>query len=229
MLPDLSALDGSRQGFSPLAEGGSTIDEITTMGLSEFTIAIGPSMEPPAMALKKRFGIEYRVFDSVSGLNDTDSFMETLSMMNNGLVPSQFERQRRVLIDGMRDAHFFYGNKRVCLALETDLSIQISRLLDEMGADIRLAVVPVQSRHTHKIPAQEVNVADLFSIEGDFDVMISNSHAADTAKRLGSPLYQMGFPVYKVLGNNSKVTIGYRGTLTLVNDIANLLIKEAHR
>lgn len=227
MLPDLSALDGSRQGFSPLAMGGLSIGDIAAMGTSEFTIAIGPSMEPPAMALKKRFGIEYRVFDSVSGLNDTDIFMETLSVMSNSPVPSQFERQRRVLIDGMRDAHFYYGNKKVCLALEADLSIQISRLLDEMGADVKLAVIPVQSAHAHKIAAKEVNVADLFSIEGDFDIMISNSHAADTAKKLKSPLYQIGFPVYKVLGNNSKVTIGYRGTLTLVNEIANLLIKEA--
>ena len=64
--------------------------------------------------------------------------------------------------------------------------------------------------------------------KGNFDLLISNSHAEDTAKRLGAPLYQMGFPVYKVLGNSHKVTIGYRGTLGLINDIANLFL-EVHK
>ena len=58
--------------------------------------------------------------------------------------------------------------------------------------------------------------------------MISNSHAEDTAKRLGIPLYQTGFPVFKVLGNTSEITIGYRGTLALVNALGNLLAKEVH-
>ncbi|MBI1811711.1 MAG: nitrogenase iron-molybdenum cofactor biosynthesis protein NifN, partial [Nitrospirae bacterium] len=51
----------------------------------------------------------------------------------------------------------------------------------------------------------------------------------DTAKRLGAPLYQMGFPVYKVLGNNHRITIGYWGTLTMINEAANLLAKEVHQ
>jgi nitrogenase molybdenum-cofactor synthesis protein NifE len=228
MLPDLSALDGSRQGVSPLAEGGSTLDEITAMGLSEFTIAIGLSMESPAKMLKEKFGIEYRVFESLSGLRDTDIFLETLSVLSNRPVPSHLERQRSVLIDGMRDAHFYYGKKKVCLALEMDLAVQTSGWLSEMAVDIRLAVIPSHSHHANRIRAGEVRSGDLFSIEGDFDLLISSSHAEDAAKRLGTPLLQIGFPVYKVLGHSTRVTIGYRGTLMLINETANLLIKEAH-
>jgi nitrogenase molybdenum-iron protein alpha/beta subunit len=208
MLPDLSALDGSRQGFSSLSVGGTKIDEIRNMGASVFTIAIGACMEPAAMILKESFGIEYRVFESISGLKDTDMFMEALSKLSGKQSPAKYERQRRILIDGMRDAHFYYGSKKICLALERDLSLQMSIWLDEMGAEIEMV---------------DVNSEDLFSIQGDFDLLISNSHAEDTAKRLGVPLYQMGFPVYKILGNNHKVTIGYMGTLGLINDIANVL------
>jgi nitrogenase molybdenum-iron protein alpha/beta subunit len=208
MLPDLSALDGSRQGFSALALGGTTIDDIRAMGSSGFTIAIGASMESAAMLLKERFDVEYKVLESVSGLRDTGVLMETLSLLSGKTIPHKYDRQRRVLIDGMRDAHFYYGGKRICLALENDLSLQMSNWLGEMGPAIEMV---------------DVNSEDLFSIEGDFDLLISNSHAEDTAKRLGVPLYQMGFPVYKVLGNNHRVTIGYRGTLGLINDIANVL------
>jgi len=213
MLPDLSALDGSRQGMSPIATGGTSVDEISEMSKSEFTLAIGSSMEASAKKLKDRFGMEYRVFESIAGSRDTDMLMETLSMLRGRPVPEKYERQRRILTDGMRDAHFYYGNKKACLALENDLSLQAASWLDEMGAEIEIV---------------DVNSGDLFSVEGNFDLLISNSHAEDTAKRLGAPLYQMGFPVYKVLGNNHKVTIGYRGTLGLINDIANLFL-EVHK
>jgi len=213
ILPDLSALDGSRQGFSPLASGGTRIDEIEAMAASEFTIAIGASMENASKLLKEKCGIEYRVFESIAGLKDTDMFMETLSMLSGRQITPKYERQRRILIDGMRDAHFYYGNKRICLALEHDLCLQMSGWIDDMGADAA---------------SVDINTGDLFSIDGEFDLLIANSHAEDTAKRLGAPLYEMGFPVYKVLGNNNRVTIGYTGTLTMINEAAYLL-KEVHQ
>lgn len=226
MLPDLSALDGSRQGFSGLAEGGTRIEEIKKMARAGFTIAVGMSMEEPARALKERFGTEYRVFGSVAGLRDTDEFMETLSLL--GGRPSRHERQRRVLIDSMRDAHFYYAHRKVCLALEPDLSVQTSRWLVEMGASVELSVIPAYSEPARSIQAKKVVVGDLSAAEGDFDLLISNSHAEDAARRLGVPLYQAGFPVYKVLGNNSRLTIGYRGTLMGVHEVGNRLM-EVHR
>jgi nitrogenase molybdenum-iron protein alpha/beta subunit len=106
--------------------------------------------------------------------------------------------------------------------------VQISRLLYEMGANVKLAVIPAPSPNSSMIQAEEVRTGDLFSVRGDFDVLISNSHAVDTAKRIGVPLYQTGFPVYKILGNTARVTIGYRGALRLINGIGNSIIKEAH-
>lgn len=211
ILPDLSALDGSRQDFSVLATGGTKLEEILNMGRSEFTLALGLSMENAAKILKDRFGIEYRLFESISGLRQTDIFIETLSMLGNIEINRGFDRQRRILIDGMRDAHFYYGGKKICLATERDLSAQMASWLTEMGAEITIV---------------DVNSVDLFSLDGNFDLLISNSHAEDTAKRLGVKLYQMGFPVYKNLGYPSKLTIGYRGTLGLINEIANLLMKS---
>ncbi|HDO35542.1 MAG TPA: nitrogenase iron-molybdenum cofactor biosynthesis protein NifN, partial [Nitrospirae bacterium] len=224
ILPDLSALDGSRQEFSAIASGGTKTGEIATMGGSGVSIAIGLSMKGPARVLKERFGIEYRVIESVSGLRDMDAFMETLSAISGRRMPQRYERQRSVLVDGMRDAHSCLGNKKVCLALEPDLSVQISSVLERMGADVELSIISEYSMAAERIHAKSVVVGDLFSVEGDFDLLISNSHAEGTAGKLGVPLYQMGFPVYKVLGNTTKVTIGYRGTLTMINEIANLIL-----
>jgi nitrogenase molybdenum-iron cofactor biosynthesis protein NifN len=226
ILPDLSALDGSRQSISPLARGGTTRDELKGMDASRLTLAIGPGMERSARLLKERCSVGYEVFDSIAGLAASDHLMKILKDVSGGPLPSKYERRRAVLRDGMRDAHFFFGGKRICLALEPDLSVQTSEWLDEMGASVELAVVPTLSDAVDRIRSKEVRIGDLFSIEGDFDLLISNSHAESTAKRLGVPLYEIGFPVYKTLGYTSKVTTGYQGTLTMIHDAANFLMKK---
>ncbi len=228
MLPDLACLDGSRQGVSPLATGGTTMQEIRTMGSSGFTIALGASMEQPARLLQEQFGIAYRVFNSLAGIADTDAFIEVLGMLGHRNAHHRYERQRRILIDGMRDAHFFTAGKRAVIALETDHCIQVSHVLESIGMDVSLAVIPAPSGAASCIRAERVIAGDLSCLELGADVLISNSHAEDIAADLGMPLLQAGFPVYKVLGQTAQITLGYRGTLTLINDIANLLAKEVH-
>jgi nitrogenase molybdenum-iron protein alpha/beta subunit len=99
--------------------------------------------------------------------------------------------------------------------------------LHEAGADIELAVMPnVPARVADKVQAHNIIAGDMYSINGYFDLMVASSHGENTAKKLGIPLYQMGFPTYKVLGCTSRVTIGYMGSLALINDIANLVAKH---
>ncbi len=224
ILPDLSALDGSRQSFSPLAEGGTTVEDIQAMSSSDLTLAVGTSMEPAAKMLKDSCGIEYRVIEGLCGLQDTDRLMAILSEVSGRPTHRRYDRQRRILVDGMRDAHVFYGKKKVCLALEPDLALQTSRWLDEMGARVELAVIPTLAASADRILARSVELGDLFSIRGEFDLLVSSSHGSDTAQRLHSPLYQIGFPAYKVLGAASRVTIGYRGTLAMINEVGNLMM-----
>lgn len=231
MLPDLSALDGSRQGFSAIATGGTGLDEIKTMCDAEFTLAVGMSMESPARKLKEQFDIEFKVLGSIAGLRDTDTLMETLVLLSGNSIPSKYVRQRRILMDGMRDAHFYFGNKKVITALEPDLSVQTSHWLSEMGAETVLSVIPHAAASGKSIRARKVIIGDLRdvhnydtgNIQGKPDLLISNSHGEDTSQRSGIPLYQMGFPLYKLLGGNARMTVGYRGTLTLINDVANIL------
>ncbi|MHB8840394.1 MAG: nitrogenase component 1 [Candidatus Aquicultor sp.] len=210
-LPDLSCLDGSRQDFTALTSGGTRTSEIRAMGVSSFTLAVGASMDAPARGLRDRFRIDYQVFESISGLEDTNRFMQALSQLSGQSIPRKHERNRNILIDGMRDAHFYYGGAHFCLALEPDLTVQTARWIHEMGAEIEYAP------------------QDLHSINDDCDLLISSSHGEDTAHRLGIPLYQLGFPVYKVLGNTTKVTIGYKGTMTLINEVGTLLAHERPR
>ncbi|HEY6011104.1 MAG TPA: nitrogenase iron-molybdenum cofactor biosynthesis protein NifN, partial [Nitrospirota bacterium] len=226
ILPDLSALDGSRQVFSPLASGGIAVEDMEAMAGASFTIGLGMSMEPAAELLQRRFGIGYTVFDSISGLADSDRLMQALAEVSGRPMPERCERQRKVLVDAMRDAHSLFGGKKACIALEPDLAVQTSKWLEEMGAVVELAIIPALSEAADRIHAREVQIGDLFAAQGVFDVLIANSHAESASRRLGVPLYQMGFPVYKTLGYTSKITIGYRGTLTMINEVGSLMMKK---
>jgi nitrogenase molybdenum-cofactor synthesis protein NifE len=225
ILPDLSALDGSRQGISALALGGTTVESIRTMGDSLFTLVIGMSLVPAADLLHRHFGVGYQVFDGVTGMAGTDALLAELSRISGRPMPGRLHRQRLVLADGMRDAHEYFGGKKICLALEPDLAVQTSRWLTEMGATVDLAIVPTLSPAADRITARDVRIGGLSLIQGKFDAVIANSHAERTAGRIDAPLYEIGFPVYKSLGYTSKVTMGYRGTLTIINEVGSVLMK----
>jgi|WetSurMetagenome_2_1015567.scaffolds.fasta_scaffold01016_4 nitrogenase molybdenum-cofactor synthesis protein NifE len=224
MIPDLAALDGSRKGVSTLALGGVTAAELEDAANTEFTIAIGAGMELPARKIKESFGIEYKLFDSLCGLENPKIFLETLSMISGMPTPKRFDRQRMILADALGDAHFYTGGKKACIALEPDHAVVMSGLLDEMGTTVIRAVIPQYAASASSIRACETIVGDLNSVGRGFDILISNSHAAETAGKLEVPLYQTGFPVNRLLGATSRVTVGYRGTLNTISEIGNLLM-----
>lgn len=225
MLPDLSALDGSRQGMSALALGGTAVGTIRDrMSSALFTIALGRSLERAAALLKERCRMDYRVFDSIAGLADTDKLMETLSAISGRTPAERYERERRILVDGMRDAHSCFGSKRIALALEPDLALQTSCWLTGMGASPAQVVVPSGSPSLSTIPAGRVVIGDFSTVEGGIDLLIASSHGERTAQRLRAPLYQLGFPVYKVLGATARTTVGYRGTLLMIYEVANAMM-----
>ena len=58
--------------------------------------------------------------------------------------------------------------------------------------------------------------------------MITNSHAAETAQRLGVPLLRAGFPQYDLVGGYQRPWVGYRGTRQTLFDLANILVSNGH-
>jgi nitrogenase molybdenum-cofactor synthesis protein NifE len=223
LLPDLGALDGARAGFSPLASGGTTVDEITRIGMAGHTLVIGPSMEPAARALHARFGTPYTVLDAATGLAGTDALLTQLVLLSGVPVPDALERDRRVLVDAMRDAHTRVTGSRIALALEPDHAAALASILDEMAARPVCAVIPVAAPVARRIAAHEVVVGDFASVPGGVDLLVAGSHGRRTAGILGVPLYETGFPRSDDLGASRQLTVGYRGATAVIDAIGNLL------
>ncbi|MBI5230920.1 MAG: hypothetical protein HY876_02020, partial [Coriobacteriales bacterium] len=227
MLPDLGALDGSRRGVSAMAEGGITISEIRALGRSSHTIVIGASLEPIARRLSERFGTPFTSMEAAHGLAATDRLLATLTLLSGGAVPPRFERQRRVLVDAMRDAHLELSGSRVTLALEPDHALSLSALYDEIAADV-VAVVPTSPPHARRIAASEVVVGDFASTPDDTALLVASSRAARTAGTIGASHVVAGFPVLDRYGAARIVTLGYQGATELIDTSANLLVERGH-
>ncbi|HEY9711785.1 MAG TPA: nitrogenase iron-molybdenum cofactor biosynthesis protein NifN [Oculatellaceae cyanobacterium] len=230
-VPDLSAsLDGHLDdSFSSTTGGGTTVQELRAIGRSAFTLALGESVRGAAEILQERFGTPYKMFQQLTGLDAVDNFLLELAALSGTDVPEKYRRQRRQLQDAMLDTHFFFGRKRVSLALEPDLLWSTVWFLQSMGAEVQAAVTTTKSPLLEQLPVEKVVIGDLEDFEElaiASDLIITNSHGVRISKKLGIPLYRQGIPIFDRLGNGQFTKVGYRGTTQLLFDIGNILLED---
>jgi len=233
VLPDISgSLDGHiPDQFSPTTIGGTTIDEVRSMGGSIATLAIGQQMERAALELEMRTGVSYAVFDRLTGLEANDRFLMHLSNLSGKPVPHKYRRQRSQLVDAMLDGHFFFGGKKVAIGAEPDLLWALGSLMAEMGCEIAAAVTTTHSPLLEKMPCAGVLIGDLEDLEmraKGCDLLITHSHGRQAAERLGIPLFRAGLPCFDRLGANHRLSVGYRGTRDLTFQVGNLFLEHTH-
>ncbi|HRH78215.1 MAG TPA: nitrogenase component 1, partial [Cellvibrionaceae bacterium] len=130
--------------------------------------------------------------------------------------------------DAMLDTHFMIGQARVAIAANPDMLLGFERLLTTMGAEVVAAVVPDRAKSLEASSITTIQIGDLEDLErraraGRAQLMIANSHAAESAERLGVPLLRAGFPQYDLLGGFQRLWFGYRGTTQALFDLANLI------
>jgi nitrogenase molybdenum-iron protein NifN len=236
VVPDIGdSLDGHlvEAETSSLTIGGTPRSEIEIMGESAATLVIGPSLLKAATVLKTRTGVPDYHFAGLMGLDDCDAFTQALAEISGKPVPEKIERHRAQLQDAMVDSHFMIGFARVALAGDPDLVGMQVRFLTSMGAEIVSAVATHKHESLAALPIDKVIVGDLEDMEKEArsngaQLIVANSHAADTASRLGLPLLRAGFPQYDHVGGYARTWVGYRGTRQALFDLANLMLGQHH-
>ncbi len=237
-IPDISnALDGHIDDeVSPLSVGGIAVEDIRGAGRSMATLYVGDSLSKAALLLEERFGIPCYGFASVSGLAETDRFVAALSVISGRVIPEKQRRWRSRLMDAMVDSHYQFGNKRIALALEADHLKAMTCFLAGMGCEIQVAIAATRTRGLDKLPCGNIFVGDLEDLESaaaGADLLVANSNGRQAAAKLGIKAHlRTGLPVFDRLGAHQKVWVGYRGSMNLVFEVANLFqanAKEAQK
>lgn len=236
VLPDLSdSLDGhlTDMQFSPVTVGGTPVGEIRTLGEAAATLVIGRSLHDAADLLKAKTGAPEHRFDSLMGLEAMDAFIAALAEISGNPVPEKIERQREQLQDAMVDTHFMLGFARIAIAADPDLLYSLANFVAGMGCEVTAAVAPAKSPLLEAVPTARVKLGDLEDLElaireRGADLILCNSHAVETARRLGLPLLRAGFPQYDLIGGYQRLWVGYRGARQTLFDLANLLLSHGH-
>ena len=229
VLPDISgSLDGHiAPDWRGTTLGGTTLEQIRAAGASAYTIGVGEQTREGAQALREIAGTPFEVFERLTGLEVNDRLLQRLAQLSGRPVPAKYRRQRSQLLDAMLDGHFHTGGVKVAIGAEPDLLLAVGGLLHDMGAELRCCVSTTKSAAHALLPAEQVVLGDLEDLErgaADCDLLITHSHGRQAAERLQKPFLRVGFPVFDRIGNAHRCYVGYRGTMNLIFEIANLMI-----
>lgn len=233
-LPDLSdSLDGhlTKEGYTTLTTGGTRRADIASMGTSALTIVIGDSLGAAADLLRERTGLADVRLPGLSSLADCDAFIQALVDVSGQPAAARIVRQREQLLDALVDSYAALGDVRIAMGADADQLVALSRLLGDVGARLVTAVSPCSTPALEALPLEQVVVGDFEDLEehaqtAAAQLLIGNSHALQSAQRLGIPLLRAGFPQYDFYGAAARQWVGYRGARQLIFDIANLLAEQ---
>lgn len=232
LIPDLSgSLDGHLpdEQYNPLTTGGLLVADLKTAGESVITLVIGDSLKDAATSLQRRTGVPTHHFSHLMTIETVDQWLTTLSDVSGQQVAPRWCKQRKQLQDAMLDTHFMIGATRYAMASDADLLIAFDALMTSMGAELVAAVIPAKAVSVKKLAIGTVQIGDLEDLEFEAknkraQLLIGNSHAADSAERLSVPLLRAGFPQYDLIGGFQRCWVGYRGIQQVLFDLANMMI-----
>lgn len=250
LLPDLSEnLDGVfKEKYNRLPEDGTDIMDIKQMAAARATIEISNmNMEnSPAKVLKEKYGVPYTRVNVPVGLRDNDALLKVLSKISGKEIPQVLKQQRGRYLDAMIDSHKYNSEGRAVVFGEPDFIISMIRICEENGimpmitatgsvfprlADyVKNAIEDIAKRYFVEdyTIADDVDFKDIETAAERYgcNLMIGNSDGRRIEEHLQIALVRRSFPVHDRVGGQRLKTIGYEGSLTLLDEISNAILSR---
>jgi nitrogenase molybdenum-iron protein beta chain len=238
LLMDIKAMDRPlRLPKEEYPRCDTTVENIKSSINSKATISFGMEGVGGAEYLKK-FDVESYNLKFPIGIENTDNFIKTLSKISNKEIPDELWDDRGYALDAMVDTNHIIKNKKVAIFGDPDKVIGLVDFAHEMGMNVVAVLSNTKTKYfTKKINnITKHNNRNIAVIEGDLynfqnflkshpvDLLIGDYRGKYVADALDIPLLRVGFPVIDRYGHTKKAMIGYNGALTIINDIANLLV-----
>jgi Nitrogenase molybdenum-iron protein, alpha and beta chains len=251
LLPDLSeTLDGGHEpGYSRLKRGGTSLEDVSRMAGAQMTVEFSQfsdRADSPAQYLNDTFGTPMVRLPLPAGLRDIDALLEVL-VSCGGRYTEELKKERARYIDAMIDSHKYNAEGRAVLFGEPDFVFSTARLCCENGVVPVVAATGSVCRALEPMLREELNgCAQTCFVEppvilDDCDFKTLEKHAAEhganlmigsgdgrrVAEHLGVELIRCAFPVHDRVGGQRTRTLGFEGSLQLMDRITNSLL--AHK
>ena len=250
LLPDFSdSLDGGHEEFySRLPQQGTSLADIAEMAGARYTLELTHFVQPemsPAEYLKQAYGVPYTRLDLPTGLRGMDALLQKLSELG-GKYTTKLRRARSRYLDAMVDAHKYSALGRAIVFGEPDFVQGIVKLCAENGIVPVAALTGAVCTDLAQVLAEDfAQAAETQFIEGtvieddaDFarmeelvpllgaNLLIGSSDGRRVAEKCHLPLIRAGFPIHDQVGGQRVRTIGFGGSLELLDRMDNALLQQ---
>jgi nitrogenase molybdenum-iron protein alpha/beta subunit/MoaA/NifB/PqqE/SkfB family radical SAM enzyme len=249
LLPDISEnLDSVYAPvYKRLPQGGTKLKDIRRMGGAAFTVELGLFTQERFSVgsyLKEKFNVPFARLPMPIGLRGTDELLKLFSKLSGRPIPEELKKERGRYLDAMVDAHKYCGEGRAVIFGEPDLVYGLSRLCLEcgvfpsvvatggkcdgiaamLGDEIaRQAALQLESGYEIITESDFEKIGEL-TVKYGANLMIGNSDGRRVEEKTGVALVRVGFPIHDRVGGQRQMSIGYDGSLRLMDSIANTLL-----
>ena len=222
-----------------LYDGGTTIEEIEDTANSLGTISLSKHVDSAGVFLENKFGVKSISGPIPIGLENTDSFIKSVSGLGDLEIPESIEKDRGRLIDAMVDAHSYNYHRKAAIFGDPDFVSGLARFACEMGMIPTVVCTGTNSKRfiedINKI-SEEKGVSPTILAGGDLydmhreikesgaDILIGNAYGASIAQEENIPLFRVGFPVFDRLGAQRISVLGYNGGIDFVDRLTNTIL-----
>ncbi|HNY16058.1 MAG TPA: nitrogenase component 1 [Treponemataceae bacterium] len=247
MLPDTSdVVNGPMDGkFRMYPKGGTTLDQIRSMGDSMRSIALGRvGSLAAAKLLDTKCKVPYDVFDLPIGLKATDDFVDAMRKAAGVSVPESLMLERGQYLDVMIDMNQYASGKKVSLVGDPDILIGMAAFCAENDMKVLHVVSgtapgPKFERRIKELCGDGVVVktgpqADMFYFHQLIkserpDLVFGNTYCKYICRDEDIPLIRVGFPIYDRIGHSYFPVTGYRGGLRLLERVLDAVMDRQDR
>ena len=233
--------------YTKMSNGGTKITDIRSMGGAVATIQMGITIEDgisPGKYLEEEFGIPLYIIAIPMGVESTDAFINTLVEITGKNVPESIKQERGRLLDGMIDSHKYNFQGRSVIFGEPEMVYAVTKICIENG--IFPAVVATGSQIGKFDQLVTAGVAECLEqskilIETDFSHIVAASKEGKVNIGIGPsdgryltekgdiPLVRLGFPIHDRVGGQRLLSVGYTGTMMLLDRITNTLLENKYK
>jgi len=233
--------------YTKISDGGTKLADITAMGGAVATIQMGVTIDDalsPGQYLADEFNVPLYNIPIPIGLENTDQFLQTLVEITGKEIPQSVEQERGRLLDGMIDSHKYNFSGRSVIFGEPEMVYAVTKTCLENGIlpaviatgsqEGRLhellqgALVSVREENTILIETDFANILAA-SQDGNVNIGIGPSDGRYLTEKGEIPLVRLGFPIHDRVGGQRLLSLGYTGTMMLLDRITNTLLENKYK
>ena len=252
LLPDLSDnLDGATEKkYRRLKTGGASLADIAAMAGAKLTIEFSEFTDEknsPAEYLKETYNVPFVKLPLPAGIRGMEKLIDTLTLTDSGgVVSEETKKERGRYLDAMVDSHKYCAPARAAVFGEPDFVAAIVRLCCENGVlPVLAATGSVSAKLRETLVREAENCADFhfgeeitilddsdfaeiekICVERNANLLIGSSDGRRIAHALNIPLIRCAFPIHDHVGGQRVRTLGFDGSLDILDKIANAMIDK---